>query len=76
MNLMERTCRDIFPQDSEYRDLAKARLEQLTMPYWALGDIMDLGVDHGDFTSFAFRSMVSPIPCRKCLRIQADCVWS
>jgi len=50
MKLLEKTCRDIFPQDSEYRDLAKSRLEQLTMPYWALGDIMDLGIDLAGMT--------------------------
>ena len=45
MNLLEQTCKEIFPQDNQYRDQARARLEQLTMPHWALGDIMDLGVD-------------------------------
>ena len=45
MSLLEQTCQDIFPQDSDYRDQARLRLEQLTMPHWALGDIMDLAVD-------------------------------
>ncbi|MGI9536555.1 MAG: nicotinate-nucleotide--dimethylbenzimidazole phosphoribosyltransferase [Desulfocapsaceae bacterium] len=45
MNLLEKTCQEIFPQDNEYRDQARARLEQLTMPHWALGDIMDLAID-------------------------------
>ena len=45
MNLLEQTCKEIFPQDNHYREQARARLEQLTMPHWALGDIMDLGVD-------------------------------
>ena len=45
MNLLEQTCKEIFPQDNQYRDQARARLEQLTMPHWALGDIMDLAVD-------------------------------
>jgi len=45
MNLLEQTCKEIFPQDNHYREQARARREQLTMPHWALGDIMDLGVD-------------------------------
>ncbi len=45
MNLLEQTCLEIFPQDNHYRDQARARLEQLTMPHWALGDIMDLAID-------------------------------
>ena len=45
MNLLEQTCQEIFPQDNHSRDLARARLEQLTMPHWALGDIMDLAID-------------------------------
>ena len=45
MNLLEQTCQEIFPQDNEARAQAKARLDQLTMPHWALGDIMDLAVD-------------------------------
>lgn len=45
MTILEQTCKQIFPQDSQSRDLALARLEQLTMPHWALGDLMDLGLD-------------------------------
>ena len=50
MNLLEKKCQDIFPQDSEYRDKAKSRLEQLTMPYWALGDLMDLAIELAGMT--------------------------
>ncbi len=35
----------ISPQDLSFRKKAVARLEQLTMPHWALGDLMDLAVD-------------------------------
>lgn len=45
MSLLERTLRDIFPQDTDARDQAKGRLDQLTMPHWALGDVMDLAID-------------------------------
>lgn len=50
MNLLEKTCKNIFPQDSESRDKAQARLDQLTMPHWALGDIMDLALDLAGIT--------------------------
>lgn len=45
MSLLERTLRDIYPQDSEAREKAKKRLDQLTMPHWALGDVMDLAIE-------------------------------
>jgi nicotinate-nucleotide--dimethylbenzimidazole phosphoribosyltransferase len=45
MKLLERTCYEIFPQESTARDQARSRLEQLTMPHWALGDLMDLAVE-------------------------------
>lgn len=45
MSLLNRTVQNIFPQDSSSRDLAKKRLDDLTMPHWALGDMMDLAVD-------------------------------
>jgi nicotinate-nucleotide--dimethylbenzimidazole phosphoribosyltransferase len=45
MALLEQTCKKIFPQDSESRNKAQARLDHLTMPHWALGDLMDLGLD-------------------------------
>jgi len=45
MNLLVSTIKKIIPQDSGARALARARLEQLTMPYWALGRLMDLAED-------------------------------
>jgi len=45
MKLLEKTCQEIFPQDSPARDQAKTRLDQLAMPHWALGDLMDLAVE-------------------------------
>ena len=50
MKLLEETCQKIFPQDSEYRDLARSRLEQLALPFWALGDLMDLGIELAGMT--------------------------
>ena len=45
MSLLKETIQKIYPQDSEYRDKAKERLDQLAMPPWALGDLMDLSMD-------------------------------
>ncbi|MCB2214502.1 nicotinate-nucleotide--dimethylbenzimidazole phosphoribosyltransferase [Desulfofustis glycolicus] len=50
MKLLEKTCRDIFPQDSEMRAAAKARLDQLALPHWALGDLMDLAIELAGMT--------------------------
>ncbi len=45
MSLLKETIQKIYPQDSEYRDKAKERLDQLAMPPWALGDLMDLSME-------------------------------
>lgn len=45
MSLLERTIAKIFPQDSTSRDAAKNRLDNLAIPHWALGDLMDLAID-------------------------------
>lgn len=50
MGLLETTKRNIYPQDSEARDQAKARLDQLALPHWALGDLMDLAIDLAGIT--------------------------
>ena len=50
MKLLEQTCQKIFPQDTQTRALAKERLDQLTMPHWALGDLMDLALDLAGIT--------------------------
>jgi nicotinate-nucleotide--dimethylbenzimidazole phosphoribosyltransferase len=50
MKLLEGTIAKIQPQDSAARAKAKARLEQLTMPYWALGRLMDLAMDLAGMT--------------------------
>jgi len=42
MKLLEETIAKIEPQDEAIRALAHARLESLTMPYWALGRLLDL----------------------------------
>lgn len=50
MSLLERTIQKIYPQDNEFRDLAKQRLDQLALPHWALGDLMDLSIDLAGMT--------------------------
>jgi len=51
MGLIEQTLGKIYPQDTEVRQKAKERLEQLTMPHWALGDMMDLSLELAGMTS-------------------------
>jgi nicotinate-nucleotide--dimethylbenzimidazole phosphoribosyltransferase len=51
MSILERTIRKIYPQDSESREKAKERLDNLALPHWALGDLMDLAIDLAGMTS-------------------------
>ena len=50
MNLLKSTIKKIEPQNATSRSQARARLEQLTMPYWALGRLMDLAEDLAGIT--------------------------
>ena len=50
MRLLETTIRQIEPQDQTARAAARLRLEQLTMPHWALGRLMDLAEDLAGMT--------------------------
>ena len=43
--VLAQTIRAIAGQDPVWRERAKARLDQLTMPHWALGRLMDLAMD-------------------------------
>ena len=45
MNVLSTTIKKISPQSSEWRQKAKSRLDQLALPHWALGRLMDLGLD-------------------------------
>ena len=65
---LEATFREIYPQDASFRDLAVARLEKLTMPHWALGDLMDLAVDLAGMT----RSLTPPVKRRKVVIMAGD----
>jgi nicotinate-nucleotide--dimethylbenzimidazole phosphoribosyltransferase len=48
--LLQTTLRQIAPQDEGFRRRAKERLDQLIMPHWALGRVMDLAVDLAGMT--------------------------
>lgn len=50
MSLLERTIQKIFPQDNASRQEAKQRLDNLAIPYWALGDLMDIAIDLAGMT--------------------------
>ena len=39
-----------MPQDRSFREKSKERLDQLTMPFWALGRLMDLSMDLAGIT--------------------------
>jgi nicotinate-nucleotide--dimethylbenzimidazole phosphoribosyltransferase len=50
MSLLAATVARIAPQDQAFRAAAKARLDQLIMPHWALGRLMDLALDLAGMT--------------------------
>ncbi|MGO9116590.1 MAG: nicotinate-nucleotide--dimethylbenzimidazole phosphoribosyltransferase [Desulfomonilaceae bacterium] len=50
MTLLDKTIKRIVPQDRSFREKSKERLDQLTMPYWALGRLMDLSMDLAGIT--------------------------
>lgn len=50
MTLLTDTITAIAPQDQAWRQRATARVEQLTMPRWALGRLCDLAVDLAGMT--------------------------
>ncbi len=50
MSLLDKTLTKILPPDEGWRTRARARLEQLIMPHWALGRLMDLAVDLAGMT--------------------------
>nr|VFK30205.1 MAG: nicotinate-nucleotide-dimethylbenzimidazole phosphoribosyltransferase [Candidatus Kentron sp. MB]VFK34166.1 MAG: nicotinate-nucleotide-dimethylbenzimidazole phosphoribosyltransferase [Candidatus Kentron sp. MB]VFK76731.1 MAG: nicotinate-nucleotide-dimethylbenzimidazole phosphoribosyltransferase [Candidatus Kentron sp. MB] len=50
MKILNNTIAAISPQSNTWRERARERLDQLTMPHWALGRIMDLAVDLAGMT--------------------------
>ena len=68
MSLLETTVRKIRPQDTECRSLAQDRLNQLTMPHWALGRLMDLALDLAGI----YRTLKPEIDSRVVVTMAAD----
>ncbi len=68
LSFLDATYRKIYPQDLEYRQMAEERLNQLTMPHWALGDLMDLAIDLAGIT----RSMQPPVGRKKIVVMVGD----
>jgi nicotinate-nucleotide--dimethylbenzimidazole phosphoribosyltransferase len=53
MTLLQTTCARIAPLDAAAQVAAKSRLDQLTMPHWALGRLMDLALELAGITGSA-----------------------
>ncbi len=68
MGLLEETIKKIYPQDTESREQAKTRLDQLTMPHWALGDLMDLAIDLAGMT----RTVKPPVAKKAVITMAGD----
>jgi nicotinate-nucleotide--dimethylbenzimidazole phosphoribosyltransferase len=68
MNLLQATLAQIRPQDADWRARAKHRLDQLTMPHWALGRLMDMAVDLAGMT----RSERPPVARKAIVVMAAD----
>ena len=68
MSLLETTIASIAPQDPAWRDKAKLRLDQLTMPHWALGRLMDLAMDLAGMT----RSLHPPVKRKAVITMAGD----
>lgn len=68
MKLLQETLQRIEPQDAEARRIAHARLEQLTMPHWALGRLMDVAEDLAGIT----RSQRPAVERRKVVVMAGD----
>jgi nicotinate-nucleotide--dimethylbenzimidazole phosphoribosyltransferase len=68
MNLLESTIQEIPPLSAEGRTAARARLERLTMPHWALGRLMDLAEELAAMTG----SMRPPIARKTVVTMAGD----
>jgi nicotinate-nucleotide--dimethylbenzimidazole phosphoribosyltransferase len=68
MRLLDNTIKQITPQDQTVREKARERLDQLTMPHWALGRLMDLAIDLAGIT----RSATPPVAERVIVTMAAD----
>jgi nicotinate-nucleotide--dimethylbenzimidazole phosphoribosyltransferase len=65
---LEQIIQQIKPLDENFVQRARARMEQLAMPYWALGRLMDLAVELATMT----RSMQPSVQRRTVVTMAAD----
>ena len=68
MSLLNDTLARIVPQDATWRTKAKTRLDQLIMPHWALGRLMDLALDLAGMT----RSLSPPVARKTIVTMAGD----
>ncbi len=68
MSLIEKTVSGILPSDQTWREKAKERILDLTMPPWALGRLLDLAVDIAGMT----RSLNPPLDRRTVVIMAGD----
>jgi nicotinate-nucleotide--dimethylbenzimidazole phosphoribosyltransferase len=68
VNLLETTLTRIVPPDDAWRTKARQRLDQLIMPHWALGRLMDLALDLAGMT----RSMNPPVARKTIITMAGD----
>ncbi len=68
MNLLQSTIQAIVPPDLAWRAKARARLDQLTMPHWALGRLMDVAEELAGMT----RSLCPPVSRRTVVTMAGD----
>ncbi len=68
MSLLAKTLARIDPQDALWRETARDRLDQLVMPHWALGRLMDLALDLAGIT----RSMRPPVARKIIITMAGD----
>lgn len=64
--LLEQTLNSISSVDQKMREQAKLRLDQLAIPYWALGRLMDLALDLAAITG-----SMKPAVGRKSIAVMA-----
>ena len=68
MNLLQSTIEHIESQSNEWRQRARERLDQLAIPHWALGRLMDLAMDLAGMT----RSLDPPVGRKAVVTMAGD----
>jgi nicotinate-nucleotide--dimethylbenzimidazole phosphoribosyltransferase len=68
MSLLQQTINNIEPQNQQARQQAQDRLDQLIMPHWALGRMMDMALDLAGMTG----SINPPVARRKIVAMAGD----